>query len=58
MAGVGGGAGVLATDDWDETGFLLPELPEQVRQAFRTALGNDAGTILSNPVDIPSGLRP
>jgi acyl-CoA synthetase (NDP forming) len=52
-AGVGGGAGVLATDDWDREGFSLPELPEQVRQAFRDALGNDAGTILSNPVDIP-----
>ncbi len=53
MAGVGGGAGVLATDDWDNAGFVLPELPEQIRQSFRAALGNDAGTILSNPVDIP-----
>ncbi len=53
MIGVGGGAGVLATDDWDEAGFILPSLPEQIRQAFRVALGNDAGTILSNPVDIP-----
>ena len=53
MVGVGGGAGVLATDDWDENGFVLPKLPEPIRQAWRTALGNDAGTILSNPVDIP-----
>lgn len=53
MAGVGGGAGVLGTDDWDRAGFVLPELPEQIRQAFRAALGNEAGTILSNPVDIP-----
>ena len=53
MAGVGGGAGVLATDDWDREGFSLPELPEDIRQPFRDALGNDAGTILSNPVDIP-----
>jgi len=53
MVGVGGGAGVLATDDWDENGFVLPKLPEQIRQAWRAALGNDAGTILSNPVDIP-----
>ena len=53
MVGVGGGAGVLGTDDWDENGFLLPKLPEPIRQAWRTALGNDAGTILSNPVDIP-----
>jgi len=45
--------GVLATDDWDENGFVLPKLPEPIRQAWRTALGNDAGTILSNPVDIP-----
>ncbi len=53
MVGVGGGAGVLATDDWAENGFVLPKLPEPIRQAWRTALGNDAGTILSNPVDIP-----
>jgi len=53
MVGVGGGAGVLATDDWDDNGFVLPKLPEPIRQAWRTALGNDAGTILSNPVDIP-----
>ena len=53
MVGIGGGAGVLATDDWDENGFVLPKLPEPIRQAWRTALGNDAGTILSNPVDIP-----
>jgi acyl-CoA synthetase (NDP forming) len=53
MVGGGGGAGVLATDDWDENGFVLPKLPEPIRQAWRTALGNDAGTILSNPVDIP-----
>lgn len=53
MAGVGGGAGVLGTDDWDENGFVLPRLPERIRQAWRTALGNVAGTILSNPIDIP-----
>lgn len=53
MVGVGGGAGVLGTDDWDENGFVLPRLPEGIRQAWRTALGNVAGTILSNPIDIP-----
>jgi acyl-CoA synthetase (NDP forming) len=53
MVGVGGGAGVLGTDDWDEQGFVLPGLPERTRQAWRMALGNDAGTILANPVDIP-----
>jgi acyl-CoA synthetase (NDP forming) len=53
MVGIGGGAGVLATDDWDENGFVLPKLPDAIRQSWRTALGNDAGTILANPVDIP-----
>jgi acyl-CoA synthetase (NDP forming) len=53
MVGVGGGAGVLGTDDWADSGFTLPKLPAPIRQAWRTALGNDAGTILSNPVDIP-----
>src|SRR5512137_1192077 len=53
MVGVGGGAGVLGTDDWYDNGFVLPSLPEPIRQAWRTALGNDAGTILANPIDIP-----
>jgi acetyltransferase len=53
MVGIGGGAGVLGTDDWDDNGLTLPKLPESIRQAWRTAVGNDAGTILSNPVDIP-----
>jgi len=54
MVGGGGGAGVLATDDWAENGFVLPRLPEQVRQAWKAAVGNEAGTILSNPLDIPT----
>ncbi len=53
MVGIGGGAGVLATDDWDDLGFVLPRLPEDMQQAWRTALGNDAGTILGNPLDVP-----
>lgn len=53
MVGIGGGAGVLATDDWYENGFVLPGLPEAIRQTWRTALGNDAGTILTNPIDVP-----
>ncbi len=53
MVGIGGGAGVLATDDWDDLGFILPRLPEDMRRAWRTALGNDAGTMLGNPLDVP-----
>jgi len=32
MVGVGGGAGVLGTDDWDDHGFVLPSLPEPIRR--------------------------
>lgn len=53
LAGLGGGAGVLAADDWDRSGFVLPQLPQELREAFRVAVGNDAGTILKNPIDLP-----
>lgn len=47
----GGGASVLATDDCAVAGFVLPPLPREIKQAFRNAVGNDAGTILGNPID-------
>jgi acyl-CoA synthetase (NDP forming) len=51
--GMGGGAGVLAADDWDRAGFAQPPLPEEIADKFRTALGNPAGTSMNNPIDVP-----
>lgn len=51
--GMGGGASVLAADDWDRTGFPQPLLPGEIADNFRRALGNDAGTSMNNPIDVP-----
>jgi len=51
--GMGGGAGVLAADEWDRAGFAQPPLPEEIAEEFRTALGNPAGTSMNNPIDVP-----
>jgi acyl-CoA synthetase (NDP forming) len=54
MVGMGGGAAVLSTDEWEEHGFTLPRLSDRMREAWKKAVGNDAGTILDNPLDIPN----
>jgi acyl-CoA synthetase (NDP forming) len=51
--GVGGGATVSASDDCAAAGFTLPPLPEDIKEEFRRVVGNDAGTILGNPIDFP-----
>jgi acyl-CoA synthetase (NDP forming) len=51
--GVGGGATVLATDECAAAGFVLPPLLEEIKEELRSAVGNDAGTILGNPIDFP-----
>ena len=53
ILGVGGGATVLATDDCSAAGFVLPPLPQEIRQELLTAVGGDVGNILGNPLDIP-----
>ena len=51
--GSGGGASVLATDVCVTAGFTLPPLPEEIKKEFRILVGGGAGTILSNPIDLP-----
>ncbi len=50
IIGVGGGANVLAADDCEKVGLVLPELPEAVKEELSrfTPL---VGTGLRNPVD-------
>jgi len=52
--GGGGGASVLATDDWAKHGFVLPPLPQVVREDIRSLVTTEAGLILNNPVDLSS----
>lgn len=49
---VGGGAAVVATDVYASAGFILPPLPQEIRNKLRSFLNTDAGTGLSNPVDL------
>jgi acyl-CoA synthetase (NDP forming) len=52
--GGGGGAAVLGTDDWARHGFMLPPLPEDIREEIRSSVPTEAGLILSNPLDLSS----
>ncbi|MBL7119734.1 MAG: CoA-binding protein [Dehalococcoidia bacterium] len=52
--GGGGGASVLATDDWASHGFVLPPLPQAAREEIRSLVTTEAGLILHNPVDLSS----
>ncbi|MDM7998619.1 MAG: CoA-binding protein [Dehalococcoidia bacterium] len=50
IIGIGGGANVLATDECETAGLVVPELPPNVRDELR-AFTPAAGTGLRNPVD-------
>ena len=50
--GIGGGSTVLATDDCVGAGLELPRLPIEVQENIRSHMLDDAGTILTNPLDL------
>jgi acyl-CoA synthetase (NDP forming) len=52
ILGVGGGATVLATDDCAGAGLIVPRLSEEILKRLLRLLKDDAGTILSNPMDL------
>jgi len=52
LFGFGGGASVLATDECIAAGLDVPPLPSQVQAELANLTGTQAGTILSNPVDL------
>ncbi|MFC1999373.1 CoA-binding protein [Chloroflexota bacterium] len=54
LFGGGGGATVVATDDWDRAGFALPPLPQVLKEEISGVVTNDTGLILSNPLDLSS----
>jgi acyl-CoA synthetase (NDP forming) len=50
---VGGGAGVVATDEYISMGLDLPRLPQELRQKLRSLLSTGAaGLSVNNPVDL------
>jgi acyl-CoA synthetase (NDP forming) len=50
LFGVGGGAGVRASDECEAGGLTLPPIPESLRAELARSL-TTAGTMLKNPVD-------
>ncbi len=50
LFGVGGGAGVRASDECEAGGLVLPPIPEKLRAELARSL-TTAGTMLRNPVD-------
>lgn len=50
IIGAGGGANVLAADECENAGLVVPALPHDVRQEIRT-FTPPAGTGLRNPID-------
>lgn len=50
LFGVGGGAGVRASDECEAGGLVLPPIPEEMRAELARSL-TTAGTMLRNPVD-------
>jgi len=54
LFGGGGGATVVATDDWDRSGFTLPPIPHAVRKDISGMVTSEAGLILTNPLDLSS----
>ena len=51
--GNGGGASVLATDEFEKAGFKLPPVPPEVKERFRP-LVPPAGSMTRNPIDASS----
>lgn len=52
LLGLGGGATVLASDEATKEGLSIPGFPEELRKRATTIVGNEAGTIIDNPMDI------
>ncbi|MEA3253441.1 MAG: hypothetical protein U9Q17_00660, partial [Chloroflexota bacterium] len=52
VVGVGGGATVLLADECTEAGLVMSRIPPKVREELSILLGDEAGTILNNPIDL------
>jgi len=52
MLGIGGGASVLAADQYAEADLILPSLPGDIQDEIRVLMGSDAGMSANNPLDL------
>jgi len=52
MLGIGGGASVLAADQYAEANLNLPPLTSEMQDEIRVLMGSDAGMSANNPLDL------
>ena len=52
ILGIGGGVTVLASDACVGAGLQVPRFPGEIGSEVGSLLGNEAGTILNNPIDL------
>ncbi len=52
VAGGGGGRAVLSADDWEEAGFTLPSLPDDITDRVRSVLPKLWWGWIRNPLDV------
>jgi len=52
VLGIGGGVTVLASDACVSAGLKVPRFPREIGEKAGSLLGNEAGTILNNPIDL------
>ncbi len=51
IAGCGGGRSILSVDAWEENGFIVPPLPEEIREEFKKR-GSQVWDWIANPADV------
>ena len=57
IVGAGGGRSVLSADEWEENGFNVPPLPQEIREEFKKK-GSQEWDWIDNPADISIMLGP
>lgn len=56
VVGCGGGRGILSVDAWNENGFEIPPLPEEIRKEFKKR-GSEIWDWIGNPADASITIR-
>ena len=51
VVGAGGGRSVLSADEWEENGFNVPPLPQDIREEFKRR-GSQLWDWIDNPADV------
>lgn len=55
IIGIGGGKSVQAADEFENAGFIIPPIPQELKQELREFTPR-AGASLRNPIDSPSNV--